>query len=487
MMHGRDAVDVFHGRSVETAEHAFFEGAWNGEFASFGFADATVVAGSGAALTTNGIRFVASTEQYAPLFSVANGGSLHVSNSPAFAVAAAGAATDDIYPFYAYDLLAIYRRGLHGPDGRLPLRAGLALGVHFATIISVDRGGTLRFAAHRLGDLPRDYSSYAAMLHDGVRHVFDNAADSRRRQAFTPLASMSRGYDSTATAVLSAAAGCREAFSFTDSRGEDPDRDNGAANARALGFAHHTRDRWDYIGRDDLPEREFGYAPTSSNVPMTALGECLAHRIVVGGTFGDSVWDIEHAAVFEKFTRPWIRFTSGLGQIESRLRAGYVNLLPASIAARHNRAIQEISGSDEMRPWSIGGNYDRPIPRRICEERGLARHAFGMRKAATSHSHLNDPGRFSARGLADYLAFVREAHAPIPRLRYRYWRARADVLHRFWDRFGTETRRYVRTSAWQRRFPFILNTTPIRLPWDYMFTFQWTVASMRDRYALPHG
>ena len=42
------------------------------------------------------------------------------------------------------------------------------------------------------------------------------------------------------------------------------------------------------------------------------------------------------------------------------------------------------------------------------------------------------------------------------------------------------------TSALQRRFPFILNTTPIRLPWDYMFTFQWTVASMRDRYALPY-
>ena len=33
-----------------------------------------------------------------------------------------------------------------------------------------------------------------------------------------------------------------------------------------------------------------------------------------------------------------------------------------------------------MRPWSVGGGYDRPIPRRIAEEAGVPRQHFGQRK-----------------------------------------------------------------------------------------------------------
>jgi hypothetical protein len=36
-----------------------------------------------------------------------------------------------------------------------------------------------------------------------------------------------------------------------------------------------------------------------------------------------------------------------------------------------------------MRPWSIGGNYDRPVPRRIAEEAGVPRQLFGQLKLAS--------------------------------------------------------------------------------------------------------
>ena len=36
-----------------------------------------------------------------------------------------------------------------------------------------------------------------------------------------------------------------------------------------------------------------------------------------------------------------------------------------------------------MQPWSIGGTYDRPIARRIGEEAGVPREAFGQTKLAT--------------------------------------------------------------------------------------------------------
>lgn len=136
-----------------------------------------------------------------------------------------------------------------------------------------------------------------------------------------------------------------------------------------------------------------------------------------------------------------------------------------------------------MRPWSVGGSYDRPLPRRIAEESGLPRDRFGVRKVASSHSHLTEPSRFSARALSDYRHFVIERHAGIPSRTQHYWRARVRWRHYAWDIIRHDNRRYVHPNFLERRFPFALIVKSNRVPWDYMFTFQWTVASVRSRYA----
>lgn len=46
------------------------------------------------------------------------------------------------------------------------------------------------------------------------------------------------------------------------------------------------------------------------------------------------------------------------------------------------KSIARISLSDEMSPWRLGTTYDRPIPRRIVEEAGVEREAFGQHKKA---------------------------------------------------------------------------------------------------------
>ncbi len=131
-----------------------------------------------------------------------------------------------------------------------------------------------------------------------------------------------------------------------------------------------------------------------------------------------------------------MRYSLGITQIEFRLRVGYHGIAVPCIGARRNQAIHDLAVSEQMVPWSIGGDYDRPIPRRIAEEAGLPRDRFGMRKAATGHSHLNDPSRFSEQSLNDYRRFVRERHAELPRHIYRYWRARARWHHYLLKVFG---------------------------------------------------
>ncbi len=91
-------------------------------------------------------------------------------------------------------------RGSTVPDGRLRLRSGISLGVHFATIITIDERGPLRFERHRLCEAFADYQSYQALLLEGMAKLFENGADPARKQKYRPVVSLSNGYDSTAAA-----------------------------------------------------------------------------------------------------------------------------------------------------------------------------------------------------------------------------------------------------------------------------------------------
>ena len=51
---------------------------------------------------------------------------------------------------------------------------------------------------------------------------------------------------------------------------------------------------------------------------------------------------------------------SGCGLSEARLHIGYVHAPAPYIGARSRRSVFELSNSESMRRWSIGGIYDRP-------------------------------------------------------------------------------------------------------------------------------
>jgi hypothetical protein len=75
-----------------------------------------------------------------------------------------------------------------------------------------------------------------------------------------------------------------------------------------------------------------------------------------------------------------INLTPGCALGEFRLRTGFLHFAPATIAAVHAPLIHGWNTAPEMQPWSIGGDYDKPIARRIAEEAGVPRHLFGQEK-----------------------------------------------------------------------------------------------------------
>ena len=81
-------------------------------------------------------------------------------------------------------------------------------------------------------------------------------------------------------------------------------------------------------------------------------------------------------------------YTRGIN--EFRLRVGFANVALPCVGVRFLPPIAELSESAEMARFSVGGDYDRPIPRRIAEEAGLDRAAFGSAKTATAPVIVND-------------------------------------------------------------------------------------------------
>jgi hypothetical protein len=99
------------------------------------------------------------------------------------------------------------------------------------------------------------------------------------------------------------------------------------------------------------------------------------------GFHGDKFWDLHEGYPNSEIIRG---DPSGLGFTEYRLVRGVVNCAVPFWGVRHAAAMKAISRAAEMADWTMGTAYDRPVPRRIAEEAGVPRSAFGHRKSATS-------------------------------------------------------------------------------------------------------
>jgi hypothetical protein len=107
----------------------------------------------------------------------------------------------------------------------------------------------------------------------------------------------------------------------------------------------------------------------------------LSRKLLVTGFHGDKVWDKNGVAtpLIKREGNP-----SGTSLTEFRLSESFIHLPVPFIGATRHPEIKEIANSDEMRRYSVGGSYDRPIARRIVEEAGVNREMFGQSKKAIS-------------------------------------------------------------------------------------------------------
>src|SRR5690606_22701658 len=99
---------------------------------------------------------------------------------------------------------------------------------------------------------------------------------------------------------------------------------------------------------------------------------------------------------------------SGTALLEWRLITGCIHASIFFLGARHGPDVLRISTSPEMQPWSLGGWYDRPIPRRLLEEAGVPRQAFGITKRAGSILFIRPGINMTPAASRDFTGWLRQ-------------------------------------------------------------------------------
>ena len=126
--------------------------------------------------------------------------------------------------------------------------------------------------------------------------------------------------------------------------------------------------------------------------------------MLLTGYHGDKVWDLHNTRLGPEIIRG---DPSGLSLTEYRLWAKFLHLPLPFLGIRQMREINAISRSAEMRPWDVGGEYTRPICRRIVESAGVPRGLFGTAKKNGSVMLHNYSSFLSPSSQSDYLSWLR--------------------------------------------------------------------------------
>jgi hypothetical protein len=481
-----DRAVLLHGPWVETRGDWFVEGAWNGPFSEGRFDRAHTLVGTGGRIGGSGLVFCTPSSFAHSLYTLRLGAERLVSNSLAFLLVQAGDDLDPSYRHCAEDLAEFRRRGLRKREKTLRTRLRNRISVHQFTDIAVSPDLSLRELAKADCAAPRDFAEYDCLLGDTLAAVVENAGDRARAHRYRPVAVVSRGYDSSAAAALAARAGCREALTLGKLGLDDPEPDDGgAAIAASLGMETREYSRLAFKRLPGVVDAEFCACPAGGALPLAVAEGQAASALLINGLGGDAVWSKdrrEHPPQMRRLRRTLVRTLIDTSTPEFRMRVGFLTLPVPWIGARHRLRIWEVTTSAEMKPWSIGGSYDRPIPRRIAEEAGVPREWFGRRKSAGLY-HLFERDGLSPAGQEDFAKFCETIRRPVP-LAERLGFAGMRVLYSL---LATAVRRLNKLGdrlAWKTVFTPPLHGRYSSAVGPFQFTFHWGIDRMKSRYEV---
>ncbi|MBV9952615.1 MAG: hypothetical protein JO291_11730 [Acidimicrobiia bacterium] len=386
------------GSRVEVGDGWLAEAAWAGPFADGDFDRTDIVSGTGVRVRDERAVFVSSGSTIDRLQSMRTEHATYVSNTLPGLLAFAGSSLLLSCTSYS-DIFASIVHGIARYERDLPTSGG-PVRLHYFANVEWD-GATLRDVEKPFGS--RDFSSfekYRAFLAEAIGGLAENGRAAERRHPIGLMSSLSSGYDSAVGAVLAHEAGGRDAFGFdADSGGRD---DDATPLAEALGLDFHLLESAD-APRADLLFLAAGVGHGGEAI-LRRAESFLAGRLVLFGHWGDAIWGFAETDTGPDLVR-W--GTSGTSVLEYRLVAGFLQCPVPVLGGRQIADVRRIGRDPEMEPWSVGGDYDRPVARRIIEEAGVPRNAFATRKRGVLMRQPKPNDFLTPELREDYLRWLR--------------------------------------------------------------------------------
>ena len=383
-----DTVNVLHGCRVEYSDEWIFEGTWAGEFGRGDFdRKVPVIIGTGIRLRDNTVSFVCSTGSLDRLFYVNKNQELLVSNSLACLLSVAKLRLDPSFPYSK--TLSRYLGNHRYQPKILPTLDGDD--IHFLTYEKLVHSKETREEQTHTEDTFTSFEEYEDFLRSRMLAIRDNLQDERRRFKVAPVATISKGYDSGASVVIAKPLGIRSALTISrltrkvDDSGEEIAKQLGIPVQSVIGRRSAYRDY-------DLVLAGLGHF---YDFNMTLFDYPDDLTLLVLGTAGDFVWQKGLKKEFNDSNHFLDRIDTTSCQLaEWRLHKGVFLVNVPSIEASRIDCLKQVNESSAMDPWRIGGDYDRPIPRRILEQQGVRRDKFGIKKTGSNPDyqrfHFND-------------------------------------------------------------------------------------------------
>lgn len=373
---GKNYMDVFHGPWVETRTYTFVEGAWDGPFDEGKFEESTVLMGSDGKVTKNRVLFTSPYYTTERLHCVKTNDTLYVSNSLAFILKYSGLSLDINYIPYVADFASV-SKGIKKYKNKIPTKDGPYINIFYYSNIEIDKELNIYELEKPLSPDFKNFKSYYDFILESLKKISQNAKNPNRKIRYLPLTTISTGYDSAACAALALEIGCTT--SITLAKPKKYEIDGGKELAKKFGYKNIKEfDADSFKSLPDFPEAEFlATGELGTDIFFTSFEKELPGKLVLTGVHVDKVWDKNNKHVTRQILRSSPAATS---LSEFRLRVGFIHVPIPFFGCINHPYIHRISNSDEMQPWILDNKYDRPIPRRIIEEKGIKRKLFGFKK-----------------------------------------------------------------------------------------------------------
>lgn len=404
---GKNEILLYHGIWVETREDFFVEGIWDSHFTEGAIDQSYLLMGSGGKIKNQKVIFASPCHTLERLYYICIENKCYVSNSIAFVLAQTDLSPDVDYLHYVSDFASICD-GIRDYVEKVPLENGYWLNLAYYRNLMID--SDLNMQVLEKSSPPRwsNFASYKQFLIDCLKWLSENARDVDRRINYSPLATISRGYDSTACAALAVQTGCQKALTvggpgkYVHDCGTDLAKTMGYEQVIELLVDNYKDKKGKMIEPLFMASGELG-----TDCFWASFEEHLPKAFVVIGINGDKVWDINNKSVTSAIKRSSPSATS-LG--EYRLRMGFIQVPVPYFGCINHPAIHQISTSKEMEPWVLHNDYDRPIPRRIVEDMGIERQQFGNKKIGIGFNMQWDPlsnikQKMSSHSFSSFLEF----------------------------------------------------------------------------------